>query len=241
MRPLLALTLLATTLLFAAQSAPAYARDVARTISVTGTGGVSVEPDMATVIIGVQTEAEDAAVALDSASAATASVLALLDVEGIAPADIRRGAIRLNPRYSQSVLSSGTEITGYQALNSIEVTVNDLDRLGGILAAVIGGGANRLDAVRFGLQDPSEAEDEARRLAVMEGARLAALYAQAAGVEVGDLITLSEQGSGGYRMVVADAPVMLEMAASSPQYDVPVAPGKIDLNASINMTFAIAD
>ncbi|MCF2870161.1 SIMPL domain-containing protein [Octadecabacter sp. G9-8] len=238
MRSLIALTLITGTLAFAALSSPAAAQD--RTISVTGRGEIMVEPDMATVVIGVQAEAEDTAQALDQASAATAAILATLDIEDIPADDIRSGAIRLQPRYSQSVLSSGQQIIGYRAVNSIEVNVTDLDRLGGLLSAMVGDGANRLDRVNFGLQDPSAATDEARRRAVAEGARLAALYADAAGVAVGDLMTLSEGGGGGYRALEAE-PVMLEMAASSPQYDVPVAPGNIVINASVSMVYAIVD
>ncbi|SMX37785.1 SIMPL domain-containing protein [Octadecabacter ascidiaceicola] len=238
MRSYIALSLLTGTLAVAALSAPVAAQE--RTITVTGRGEVSVEPDMATVIIGVQTEAEVAATALDEASVATAAILASLDGEGVLDEDIRSGAIRLNPRYSQSVLSSGTQITGYQAINSVEVQVNDLDRLGSLLAAVVGDGANRLDGVRFGLQDPTEATDEARRRAVAEGVRLAELYAQAADVTVGELTMLSETGGGGYRPVQAETRQM-ELAASSPQYDVPVSPGKIELNSSVTMVYAIAD
>ncbi len=238
MRSNFALGLASAGLVLATLSSPLYAQE--RTIAVTGQGEVSVEPDMATVIIGVQTESEVAADALDAASAATAAILATLDVEGIAAEDIRSGAIRLNPRYSQSVLSSGTQISGYQAINSVEVTVNDLDQLGGLLAAVVGDGANRLDGVQFGLQDPSEATDEARRRAVAEGVRLADLYAQAAGASVGALLSISELGNSGYRPIMAEARNM-NMVMSEPQYDVPVAPGKIELNASINLVYAIGD
>lgn len=238
MRSWIALAVVAATLGGAGLSA--YADEAPRTISVTGTGEISVEPDMATVVVGIQAESDVAANALDQASAATAAILATLDVEGIDPTQIRSGSVRLRPRYSSSALSDGTSIVGYQAINTVEVIVNDLDRLGGLLAAVVGDGANRLDGVRFGLQDPTAATDEARRRAVAEGARLAALYAEAAGVSVGDLLSLSEHGSGGYRMVTAE-PVMLEMAGASPQYDVPIAAGQIELNASISMVYAIGE
>lgn len=228
--------LIAVLALFGAQ--PAFAED--RFITVSGLGEVSIAPDMATVRIGVQTDADVAAEALDQASAATAAVLARLDVQGIDPADIQSGSIRLNPRYSSSVLGSGRSISGYQAVNSIEVAVRDLDDLGGLLAAVVGDGANRLDGVSFGLQDPAEAMDEARRRAVAESLRLAELYASAANVSVGDVVSISEAGSGGYSPMRAE-PVMLEMAASSPQYDVPISAGMIDLSASVTMVFAIAE
>lgn len=234
--PFFAATLLVGTLFMAALAAPVAAQD--RTIAVTGTGQVSVEPDMATVIIGVQSEDTQASVALDGASAATAAILATLDTQGIEAEFIRTGAIRLNPKYASSVLSSGTQISGYTAINSIEVEVNDLAALGGLLAAVVGDGANRLDGVNFGLKDPSAALDEARRLAVAQGARLAALYADAAGVSVGDLILLQEGGSGGYRPIVTER-AQMEMVRSSPQYDVPISAGKIDLNASISMVYTI--
>jgi uncharacterized protein YggE len=104
MRPFIGF--LSVTLVFAALSAPVAAQDRTITVTVTGQGEVSVEPDMATVIIGVQAEADIAADALDIASAPTAAILATLDGEGIADEDIRSGAIRLNPRYSQSALSS---------------------------------------------------------------------------------------------------------------------------------------
>lgn len=242
MRPFLALTLLTAFLGVAALSAPAAADEPVRTITVTGRGEVSVEPDMATVVIGVQAESEAAADALDQASAATAAILATLDVEGVLAEDIQSGAIRLNPRYNRSMLSSGNQIIGYQAVNSVEVRVKNLDQLGGLLAAVVGDGANRLDRVSFGLQDPSKVQDEARRLAVAEAQRLAMLYAEAAGVSVGELLVISEGGVGG-RLVMEMTPVVVmeERVGSSPQFDVPVAPGKIDLNASINMVFAIAD
>lgn len=239
MHSMLAATLVGATLTLAAFAVPANALE--RTISVNGRGEISIDPDMAKVVIGVQTEAEDTAQALDDASVATASIFAILDVEDIPLADIRSGAIRLQPRYNQSVLSSGQQIIGYRAINSIEVDVTDLDQLGSLLAGLVGDGANRLDRVNFGLQDPTAATDEARRRAIAEGARLAALYADAAGVSIGDLMSLPESGGGGYRALEAE-PVMMEtIATSAPQYDVPVAPGKIIINASISMVFAITD
>ena len=220
----------------------AHAEDASlRQIVVPGTGEVSLPPDMATLVVGVQAEADMAADALDQASASTLAILARLDVEGVDPADIRSGAVRLQPRYSNSVLSSGQQIIGYRAVNSVTVEVLDLDRLGGLLAALVGDGANRLDRVSFGLQDPSAATDDARRLAVAEAMRRADLYAMAAGVAVGDVMTITEQGGGTYRALNAEPVVMAEMAASAPSFDVPIAPGEIDLSASITMVFAIAD
>lgn len=237
MRMMMATLMLGATIAIAG---PLAAQE--RTITVNGRGEVAVEPDMATIVLAVQSEADASAQALDEASAATAAILARLDVEGIDPLDIRSGAIRLSPRYSQSVLSSGQQIIGYRAVNSVEVDVNDLDRLGSLLAALVGDGANRLDRVTFGLQDPTAATDDARRRAVADAIRLAGLYAQAADVSLGQVITITEGGGSGYRALEA-APVVMESlsATSAPQFDVPVAPGQIELNAAITMVFGIAE
>ena len=93
MRSILAAALVGATLILDAVSVPVTAQE--RTISVNGRGEISVDPDMVTVVIGVQTEAGHTAHALDDASAATASILAILDVEDIPLADICSGAIRL--------------------------------------------------------------------------------------------------------------------------------------------------
>ena len=93
MRSILAAALVGATLILDAVAVPATAQE--RTISVNGRGEISVDPDRVTVVIGVQTEAADTAQALDDASAATASILAILDVEDIPLADICSGAIRL--------------------------------------------------------------------------------------------------------------------------------------------------
>lgn len=230
----------AVALICGALAAPAFAQDMQRSITVSGTGEVSVAPDMAHVQIGVQADAVVAAEALDQASAATAAVLAQLDTQGIDPLDIQTGSLQLIPRYASSVLGTQQNITGYQAVNSIEVAVRDLDDLGGLLAAVVGEGANRLDGVSFGLTNPDAALDEARKNAVAEAIRLAGLYAEAAGVVVGEVKMISEAGSSGYRMMRAE-PMMMDMAASSPAFDVPVSAGLIELRADVTMVFAIAE
>jgi len=242
MRKFLPLIIMTLTLVLAGLTARAETTSaaLARTIAVSGSGDVSLPPDMTQISLGVQTDAEVAADALDAASAAVLAILARLDVEGVDPADIQTGALRLHPRYSSSALGSGQRIVGYRVVNSVNVQVNDLNRLGPLISALVGDGANRLDRVTFGLQDPSAAIDEARRLAVADAGRRAALYAQAAGVRVGEVLSISEQGGANYRAMIAE-PVMLEAMASAPSFDVPVAAGEIDLSATINMIFTIAD
>ena len=191
------------------------------------------------MVVAIQSNSENAADAMDEASAVTAAMLATLENENIPTADIQTGVIRLSPQYLQSVLSSGNEIVGYRAVNSIQVRVTNLDRLGSLLAGVVGGGANRLDRIDFGLIDPTEAMDVARQRAVAETIRQAGVYADAAGVTVGDVMQLSVGNASGYRPIMMDVAAEGMMTASAPSFDVPIEPRIIDLSASVTMVFEI--
>jgi len=121
---------------------------------------------------------------------------------------------------------------GFEASNIVSLRLRDLEALGPVLDALVSDGANRLDGVSFGLQDPDTAMDEARRLAVVDARRKAALYAEAAGVGLGQVISLSETGAGMPR------PVMMEMAAMRSDA-VPIAAGEVGVSASVQMVFAL--
>ncbi|MGB3148378.1 MAG: SIMPL domain-containing protein, partial [Paracoccaceae bacterium] len=94
-------------------------------------------------------------------------------------------------------------------------------------------GANSLNGVTFGLQDQTAALDDARRAAIADAQRKANLYAEAAGVSLGGVLSISEQGSSQPPYM----PVRMEMAAKSA--DVPVSAGELSLGVTVTVTFAI--
>lgn len=219
-----------------------FAETAPRTIAVSGEGEVSVVPDMATVSLGVLIEATETGSAMDQASSATAAILAKLAEVGVADADVRSGSVRLTPRYGRTVLG-GTDfskIEGYTAQNTVDVKVRDINALGGILSAVVGQGANTINGIDFGLQHPEDVMDAARRAAVAEAIRRAALYADAAGVALGPLMSLNENGYTGVPMF-RGGPMMMDAMASAPSMDVPVAPGEITVSANVSMVYEIQD
>jgi uncharacterized protein YggE len=75
--------------------------------------------------------------------------------------------------------------------------------------------------------------DEARRLAVADARTKAELYAEAAGVTLGDLVTLNEGGGG------SSGPFMAEMSMA--RSAVPVAAGELDVSATVNVVYSIAE
>lgn len=215
---------------------PALAQEVPQ-IHVTGQGEVSAAPDMAQVQVGVTTEAETAAEALAGNSEATAAVLARLAEQGVAEADLQTGNLSLYPRRRDVRPADGSEpaVEAFVANHTVSVTVRDLDTLGGILDAVVSDGANTLGGLSFGLQDPSDMTDEARRNAVADAMRKAALYADAAGVTLGEIVSLSEP------TVRGGPQPMMAMESDMMRGSVPVAEGEVKVAATVSMSFAIGE
>lgn len=220
----------------AAQAQTEAPAEQTRQITVTGTGQVDLSPDMATVRIGVTQQDEAAAEALQQTSDALAAMLERLAELGVAERDVQTSGLTLNPVWRDRPDSPGPqgqpEPWGFEASNMVTVRLRDLDRLGAVLDALVSDGANRLDGVSFGLQEPEAAQDEARRLAVAEARRKAELYAEAAGVTLGQVVSISEAGANRPR------PQMMEMASMRAD-SVPVAAGEVAIEAAVQLVFAL--
>ena len=203
-----------------------------RQISVTGQGQVDVAPDMAVVRIGVTHQSEVAAEALQQTSDALARMLERLTGLGIEARDVQTANLSLNPVWRDS--SDGRrqpEPWGFEASNVVSLRLRDLAQVGAVLDALVSDGANRLEGISFALQEPQAVQDEARRLAVADAQRKAALYAEAAGVTLGPVLSLSEGHDA------APRPMMMDMAMRAEA--VPVAAGEVGLRASVQMVFGV--
>lgn len=229
---LLALTLVIAT----AFAVPLSAQEQPRQIIVTGEGEVAATPDMATITLGVTNEAREAKEAMAATSAAVAQVLERLGAAGVAQKDVQTQRLSLNPVWSGRGTSGTYEskITGFSASNTVMVRVRDLEGLGTTLDAVISAGANEFNGLQFDVQEPRPLQDAARRAAVKDALAKAQLLADAAGVTLGPITSITEQGGGGPR------PMMMQRAAMA-EASVPVAAGELSLSASVSVVFAIAD
>jgi len=180
-----------------AQAAPPAADSMFRatTLNLSAYGEVDAAPDMATINLGVMTEAKTAAEALAANGARMNQVMAALKKAGVAARDIQTSGLNLNPQYVYEQ-NMPPRLSGYQASNQVTVTVHDLTRLGAAVDATVNAGANQVNGISFGLNDPTAAENAARESAVKALQAKADLYARATGYRVGRLVSLSE--GGGY-------------------------------------------
>ena len=205
------------------------------TISVSGEGRVATSPDMATISLGVTTVGDTAAAAMAMNSEELAKVMANLTTAGIEAKDIQTTGLMLNPNWTYD--SSGTTgtINGYTAMNMVNVRVRALNGLGDVLDAAVKDGANTLNGLTFGIANPQPVNDEARKLAVADAVRKAGLLAEAAGVKLGAVMSITEQT--GY----TDPSPMFRAEAAPTASGVPVAGGEVAMTVTVNMTWALAE
>lgn len=205
------------------------------TLSISATGEVSSAPDMATITAGVQTEAETASAAMSQNAARMQGVYNALREAGVAERDMQTSSLSLQPRYDYSNRDGRPpEVTGYTASNQLTVTVRDLDNLGRTMDAIVEQGGNTISGLRFGLDDASEARDEARRRAVETAVERAELYAEATGYRVARIVTISETSH--------DTPQpmpMMTMRAESADASTEVSQGEVGYQATVSIVFEL--
>src|SRR5262245_17268446 len=215
---------LATGLL-AASGARAAERDPPpeRTVSVSATGSVAAEPDLATISTGVVSEADTAREALTRNTATMAKVIDGLKALAISAQDIRTTAVNVEPRY-RDAKDQAPSVVGYQVINQVRITARQLQRLGEVLDHVVSLGVNQIGGIAFEVSKAEELKDEARQAAMANALRRAKLYAASAGAEIGQVLTISEDPS---------APGPRPMARALAAGDVPIEPGTQRLEVKI--------
>ncbi|MBX3479667.1 MAG: SIMPL domain-containing protein [Caulobacter sp.] len=217
-----------------AQTAPAAdAAFRATTLNLSARGEVRQAPDMATITLGVQTEAPTAGEAMKANAAQMTKVIASLKKSGVAARDIQTSGLNLNPQYVYQE-NLPPRLTGYQAANQVTIVVRDLSKLGQVVDATVASGATNVGGISFGIDNSKAAEDAARLEAVKALQAKANLYANALGYRVARLVTFNE--SGGY---APQPPVMMASFAKASDESSPVEGGELNVTINVSATFEL--
>jgi uncharacterized protein YggE len=225
-------------------------------IHVSGDGKVTVVPNLAQLMLSLNSEGPTAADALDANNAAMKALLKKLAGFGIADKDVQTTGFHVAPKYKQEK-DKDPVLVGYVVSHSLTVKVRNIDDTGKVVDALVKNGVQedngvfgclppdfvetaapilRVDGVTFTLDDETKALDEARKAAVADARRKAELYAAAAGVSVGKVLSISE-------VTVNWAPRMWseqELKAAGPD-GVPFSKGEQQVSANVTVVFAIGD
>ncbi|MDD5190460.1 MAG: SIMPL domain-containing protein [Dehalococcoidales bacterium] len=166
-------------------------------IAVTGEGKVAVTPDLATLQLGVTTQAKTVADAQAQATAAMNKVMNSLTGNGIAAKDIQTSNYNISEVTQWNPTTQKSETTGYQVTNNVTVKVRELTKVGKIIDDVVtaGGDLTRVNSINFSVEDPTQYYDQARTLAVAQAVKKAESMAKLAGVKLGKLLFITESSS----------------------------------------------
>ena len=219
----------------AAQSAVVAAEDKSATISVTGSGVVGVVPDIANINVGVRSTGDTVAEALETNNTQAAAIKETLIAQGVDEMDIQTSSFNVYPLSDYDYDGNVTR-TYFSVENYVNVAVRDLDNLSTILDAVARSGANNIYGINFNVQDKTEAQSEAKKLAVDSAKAQAQELADAAGVELGEILAISSASASMYSY---DSYGLGGGGADYASSTVPTTAGQLQISANVNMTFAI--
>jgi uncharacterized protein YggE len=209
----------------------------AQVITVVGQGSTRVEPDIARVSVGVETSAETIAEAVAQNEAQMQAILAALAEAGIAGKDIQTTNFSISlDRYPEPVARTGEEQAPavYRVSNMVNVTIRDLEMVGTVLDAVIEAGANNIWGVSFTVDDPSEAQSEARADAVANARERAEALAELSGVGLGPVMAVSEVLTGGGIPMSYDTVVERAAVGSGS-----ISPGELEISYQVQVSYFI--
>jgi uncharacterized protein YggE len=232
-RHLAPIIILACSLMLAGCAAPDRAATT-RTLSVTGSGSVTIQPDIATVTLGIQTSGPNVAAAGSENNSKSSALRNALTAAGIAADDIRTAAFTVTPQQQYDPTGNPTGAVNYWVDNSVLVTVRDLPKLGSTLDAAIGAGANQIQGISFSLEDSSQAESQARQKAFDAAKHEAELLAKTAGATLGKPLTITTNfywpTPQPFVSAAAEAPI---------GGGVPVASGSQEIQAEVSIVFEL--
>jgi uncharacterized protein YggE len=198
-------------------------------ITTRGLGTVTRTPDTVTIVIGVQTRAPSAKGALDANTARATALITVLKSKGVAAADLQTSQLSVNPTSD----SATGRITGYEVTNQVTAKLHDIGAAGGLIDAAgeAAGDAVRLQQLSFSIDDDSASRAQARANAVRQAQAHAKQMADAAGVTLGRIRSITE--------VPVSPPSPLGREGAAAASPVPIEPGTQELAVMVEVVYAI--
>jgi hypothetical protein len=213
-------------------------------ITIAGRAEREVVPDIAILQLSVSTEKKSAAAAAEETARSSQTVLDAIKAQGIDSIDIKT-AVTVSPVFDEKRGAQGQRISrslrGYIARNSFTVRLRDIGRAGALARTLIDKGASTFEGIHFQISDDVRRLDELRVAATKDASRQASLYAGAAGVRLGRVLTIEpenfEEGNGASLPSRRAAPP--EGAAEIVTTVIPVEPGVSQVSARVTVTWEI--
>jgi len=209
-------------------------------IWVNGTGEVTVTPDIATLSLGIEAQADTVAEAQAQAAVAMDAVRTALTDSGVADKDIQTQYFNIYQVTRWDDFKDQQVVIGYRVTNMVTAKIRDVEQAGPVIDAVAaaGGDYTRINNISFSVDDPTPYYEQARQKAITDAKAKAGQLADLAGVNLGKPTYISE---GTIYPPVVYRDVGMEAMAPVPAPTTPISPGEIELSLTVQVAYAIAD
>ncbi len=205
-------------------------------ITVNGTGEIRVSADTAVISLGVEARDKNVLKAQQKVNEAIAAIRTVLTEQGIKEENINTEFINIYAIYDYQ--NGQDQLAAYNASSTLAIKVTDMEKVGALIDAAFAAGANTLNGISFSASDTEEAKNEALKMAVADASNKAGILAEASGLEIAGIETISEGGVFSYENnvgnVYAKGIDTLEAAADAGTV---VQAAKLIVNASVTITF----
>jgi uncharacterized protein len=206
-------------------------------ITAQGEAVITAEPDQAQIDIGVLTQARNAPDAAKENAEKLSRVLAQIKKLLGKGDEVKTTGYSLNPNYRYPQ-GGKPEITGYTAVNVLQIRTGNLAEVGKLIDAGMQSGANQINRLVFTLKDEHSAQVQALRMAAQKAQSKADQMAAALGLKVVRVLSLTENERG-VRPIIAQTRGMQAEALTSAA-PTPVEAGNIEVRSSVTLTAEIA-
>jgi hypothetical protein len=200
-------------------------------VSVTGSGTISAEADLALVRVSVTALADSADEARQQVAADADRMTAALRDAGVDDDAVTTLSYRIAPEYDAS--PDGRELVGYRAIHAFSVEVAPADA-GRVVDLAVGNGADTVDGVAFTLTDETRADLREQALAqAVERARADAdAVAAAADLSITEVHRVDVGGD-----YVPYGTAVREVTGGDAGAGTVIEPGPVTVRASVSVTY----
>jgi len=206
-----------------------------KVITVSGMAKITVNPDIAYVNVGVETDGKTAVEAGQLNAKKITDVLNAVKALGIESKDLKTSNYYVYPTYSYD--DQTPKLIGYKATNTIEVTIRDLTKVGTVIDTATKSGANVANGVTFGIIDESAPYNEALANALKNAQAKATSLANVIDIKLGKPSRISENSYGGGTVGNYVNYTTSMKAADSAEYQTPIEQGKLEISASVSVEY----
>jgi uncharacterized protein YggE len=198
-------------------------------VTVSGTGEVTVKPDVAHINVGVETENKDAALAQSENAEKMNQVMAALKAAGIKDEDIKTVQYSVYDTYNYLSEKENEKI--YKVNNVVAVTIRDIDAVGSVIDQVAQAGSNSISSIQFGISNENEVYQEALKLAMQSAKGKANSILETFGKTANAPVRVSETSyySG---IVRAETSYMMDAKMATP-----VSAGELTITAQVSVDY----